>query len=280
VDEGTASASEIVSGAIQDWDRGLIIGNPTYGKGLVQQIFPISNDGSLNLKLTTAKYYVPSGRCIQRSDRQGKRPAGHPVISDEETTDSMLIKDKPVFYTNNGRKVYGGGGIIPDIQVERETYKPIEINLERQGMFFDFAVKYVADHPDVKPTLTITDDILEQFRRFLKEKKFTYKSVLQSSLEELQKTIKEEGKEDEFSATLARMDSLIEQEKHNDFNESKEYIRRAIKREIVRSIAGERGVYEHVILPTDKTIAKAVEVLKSPDTYAKMMQAGQKKAEL
>ncbi|HKK19825.1 MAG TPA: S41 family peptidase, partial [candidate division Zixibacteria bacterium] len=156
-DEGTASASEIVSGAIQDWDRGLIVGSNTYGKGLVQQIFPISNDGSMALKLTTAKYYVPSGRCIQKPDKEAK--AGSDATFDEivptdstaDTTtaasDSLKVSDKEVYYTNGGRVVYGGGGITVDVEVKPELWKPIEINLERQQMFFDFAVKYVADHP-------------------------------------------------------------------------------------------------------------------------------------
>ncbi|MCK4372510.1 MAG: S41 family peptidase, partial [candidate division Zixibacteria bacterium] len=152
VNEGTASASEIVSGAIQDWDRGLIVGAPTYGKGLVQQIFQIANDGSMALKLTTAKYYVPSGRCIQKPEIQAKRGSDSDLALDPdeaEESDSLAISEEEVFYTNSGRIVYGGGGIVPDIEIESDLYKPIEINLERKSLFFDFAIQYVADHPDV-----------------------------------------------------------------------------------------------------------------------------------
>ncbi len=126
VDEGTASASEIVSGAIQDWDRGLIVGNNTYGKGLVQTIIDIDNDQEYHLKLTIAKYYVPSGRCIQKADRQGKKnSASHASAKkakEEEDSDSLKISDQPIFYTNGGRIVYGGGGIIPDTEVERDLW--------------------------------------------------------------------------------------------------------------------------------------------------------------
>lgn len=279
VDEGTASASEIVAGAVQDWDRGLIIGSATYGKGLVQQIFPISNDGSLNLKLTTAKYYVPSGRCIQRSDRQEKRSHSN-LSTDDESSDSLVTSDKPVFYTNGGRIVYGGGGIVPDIEVERDTYKTIEINLERQSLFFDFAIKYVAEHPEVKPNLQITDDILSDFRAFLTEKEFSYKTALQMGLEDLRETVRDEDKETLFSDAIAKLETLVEGEKDEDFEKSREYIARSIRREIVRSIAGERGVYEQVILRTDKTIAEAVRILSTSGEYNKLMETGQKKAEL
>ncbi len=162
VDEGTASASEIVSGAIQDWDRGLIIGNTTYGKGLVQQIYNI--DANTALKITTAKYYVPSGRCIQKPEKEAKENATTIAASDDPDStaaaDSLSLSKREVFYTNGGRMVYGGGGIVPDITLDRETWKPIEINLERKSMFFDFAVDYIAKHPDVKPDLEISDAIV------------------------------------------------------------------------------------------------------------------------
>ena len=127
VDQGTASASEIVSGAIQDWDRGVIVGNNTYGKGLVQQIFNISQDGSMALKLTTAKYYVPSGRCIQKEDRQYKSGSvDHADMLEEqanESKDSLEIANTEIYYTNGGREVYGGGGIIPDIEIKAELWQ-------------------------------------------------------------------------------------------------------------------------------------------------------------
>jgi carboxyl-terminal processing protease len=281
VDEGTASASEIVAGALQDWDRALIVGNTTYGKGLVQQIFPISNDGSMALKLTTAKYYVPSGRCIQKPERQGKDHPGDMMTTEDTAsaaaTDSMKVTDKEVFYTNGGRVVYGGGGIVPDINMDRETWKPIEINLERKSMFFDFAVKYVADHPDVKPEFEVTDAVLTDFRQFLKDKSFTYKSALQVALEDMEKTVKDEDKDALFRSQFDQMSSLIEKDKTADFDKSTDYIKRAIKREVVSSIAGERGVYDQIVLRDDKAVKKAMEIISAPKEYSRLMLEGQKK---
>ncbi len=277
VDDGTASASEIVAGAIQDWDRGLIVGSTTYGKGLVQQIFPISNDDSLALKLTTAKYYVPSGRCIQKPDRQSKHPMAA-VESEEDSirvADSMEVANREIFYTNGGRIVYGGGGIVPDIEVDRETWKPIEINLERKSMLFDFAVEYVTKHPDTKPDFEVTDQMVSDFQQFLKDKKFEYKSTLQASLENLEKTVKQEGKDSLFDDSFKAMAALIEQEKAADFDRSLDYIKRAMRREIVSAIAGERGVYEQIVLKTDKTVQRALSILQAPKEYTKLITEGQ-----
>ena len=282
VDEGTASASEIVAGAIQDWDRGLILGNTTYGKGLVQQIFPLSSDGSLALKLTTAKYYVPSGRCIQKPEKQDKKKKASIPEADEETeeSDTLTVTEKDIYYTNGGRVVYGGGGIVPDIEVERETWQPIEINLYRQSMFFDFAVKYVAEHPEVKPNFEVTDEIVEQFREYVKERDFDYKSTLETALGELRETIISESNDSLFGGMIDSLEALVELEKAQDFDRSLDYIKKTIKREIVAAIAGQRGVYEEVVLKTDKAVRRAVEILSSPDEYAKLISMGQKKAEL
>ncbi len=281
VNEGTASASEIVAGAIQDWDRGIILGNTTYGKGLVQQIFPVAQDGSMQVKLTTAKYYVPSGRCIQKPETQDKdKPGQEDAEEAHPAADSMSLNDKPQFFTNGGRIVYGGGGIVPDVILERELWKPIEINLERKSMFFDFAVKYVAQHPDVKPDFEVTAELVGQFRAFIKEKKFDYKTSSQIALEKLEETIAGDTDEDKFKPQIDNMKTLIAAEKEQDFDESIDYIRRSIKSEIVAAIAGERGVYEQIVLKSDKAVQKAVTLLGKPDEFAKLMTKSptQKKA--
>ncbi|UCD95419.1 MAG: S41 family peptidase [Candidatus Zixiibacteriota bacterium] len=278
VDEGTASASEIVAGAIQDWDRGVILGHPTYGKGLVQQIFPIGPDGEVNLKLTTAKYYVPSGRCIQKPENQNK-PGSDIDIAARETdtlmTDTMKISEKEVYYTNGGRAVYGGGGILPDIEIEEDrTLKPIEINLERKTMFFDFAVKYVANHPEATAGIEITDGIIREFKEFAKEKEFTYKTALEISLDEMKEVVDEEGKDSLYNPAIAAFDELVQREKEADFEKSIDYIKRAVKREIVSKIEGQRGVYEKVILKTDASILQAIELLKNPEEYSRVLNGG------
>lgn len=280
VDEGTASASEIVSGAIQDWDRGLVVGSTTYGKGLVQQIFPISSDGSMALKLTTAKYYIPSGRCIQRPETQDKNPHPSAEADEEEPADSMVAKDEHVYYTNGGRIVYGGGGVVPDVEVERDTWKAIEINLERKSMFFDYAVKYVSEHPTLTPDFEVTDEIVADFKKFIEEKEFDYKSALQVALDDLKETVVEEDKEPLFEQSLENMQALVEAEKETEFDKSLPYIKKAIKREIVSSISGERGVYENIVLTTDKAIKKAVSILSTPNEYSRLITEGIQKAEL
>lgn len=278
VDEGTASASEIVAGAIQDWDRGLILGSTTYGKGLVQQVFPISADGSMNLKLTTAKYYVPSGRCIQKPEKQDK-PHPESASIGEEVDSMEVTEEKEIFYTNGGRMVYGGGGIVPDIEIPAETWKPIEINLYRNSMFFNFAVDYVAKHPEVKPTVEVTDEIIAQFKTFIKEKDFDYTSALEASIENLEETINKEEKQDLFAGMLDSLRAVAAEEKEKDFNISKDYIGKTIKRDIVSAIAGERGVYEEIVLKVDPGVQKAIEILGSNE-YSDLIKRGQKKASI
>ncbi len=272
VDGGTASASEIVSGAVQDWDRGIIIGNTTFGKGLVQQIFT-TNDPEIALKLTTAKYYIPSGRCIQRPERATKHPE---LLEDEEVSideeGDETPENRELFLTKGGRPVYGGGGIVPDIEIERDKWKPIEINLERQTMFFEFAVDYTSKHPEVDRSFTVTDEVYEDFKEFLKEQEFTYKSKLQSKLEEFEKAVEEQEKEELFKDDIEDLRRLVEIEKEQDLADSEEWIRRSIKREIIRKLYGETGVYEEMVLKTDPYVKKALEILNESGTYSRLLE--------
>jgi carboxyl-terminal processing protease len=279
VNEGTASASEIVAGAVQDWDRGVVLGRTTYGKGLVQRLFPISSDGTKHLKLTTARYYVPSGRCIQKPETQVKRGSEAEMELQEEI-DTLAVTDREVFYTNGGRVVYGGGGIVPDIEVDAEYYKPIEINLERQSLFFDFAVQWVADHPNVGLDFEVTDEMLASFREWIKGQDFDYKTSMQVALEELEQTIKDEKKSELFASTLDSLRNLLAVDKNDDFAASADYIKKALKREVLSSIAGQRGVYEGLILKTDPAVVKAVELLQAPDKYTALITKGREAASI
>ncbi len=272
VDPGSASASEIVAGAIQDWDRGIIIGNTTFGKGLVQQIFTGGADSDIALKLTISKYYVPSGRCIQKPERAKKHPEAVEGLEAED--DEEISGEKEVYQTNSGRIVYGGGGIVPDIEVEREKYQPVEINLERQSMFFNFAVEYTSKHPDVSRGIEITDDIFDEFKAYCKDQDFTYKSQLELSLERFEETVAEAGETDLFKNDIEELRALIDQDKEDDFQESREYISRSLKREIVRKQFGERGVYEELVLQTDPYVQKALEVLREKNKYSNLLIPG------
>jgi carboxyl-terminal processing protease len=166
VDNTSASASEIVAGAVQDLDRGLVVGTPTFGKGTVQSVIRLPGEGAL--KLTTAKYYTPSGRCINKDE--------------EHTDDSAIILDEnaeadsgKAYYTSGGRVVYGGGGINPDVEIKQDDVPRIATGLARQGLVFEFAVHYVAGHKDVED-LSLKNEaaLLNEFERFLKTKDYQY----------------------------------------------------------------------------------------------------------
>jgi carboxyl-terminal processing protease len=266
VNEGTASASEIVSGAVQDWDRGVIIGNTTFGKGLVQQVIRRNMPPDYFLKLTVAKYYVPSGRCIQKPEMIEKHSSA------EEESDSLVVSEREIFYTKGGREVHGGGGIVPDIVIEREKYRPIEYNLERQSMFFDFAVSYIAKHPNTPEDFQVADQVIAEFKQFLKEKDFTYKSALELDLDTLKKHIEDQEKSEVFVKVLKDMESLIEEEKEKEFDQSIDYIKKSIKRDVLNNLYGQKAYYEEIILKADPAIQKAFEILTSQDEYKKILE--------
>jgi carboxyl-terminal processing protease len=265
------------------------MGQSTYGKGLVQQIFPAGGDESVALKLTTAKYYIPSGRCIQRPERN-KKPGAQAMTTNEEgfetnsdttVSDSLKNADREVFFTNAGRTVYGGGGIVPDIDVAREKWYPIEMNLERQSMFFDFAVKYSAEHPDIDENFVVTDDVLNQFKDYMKSRDFDYKTALEVSLDDMRTVVKDENKETLFASSLDNLEQLVEKEKVADFEHSKDYIKRAIRRELITKLYGQRGLYEQVILKTDPAVKQALDLIRNDQEYTRVIEEGhQKKAEL
>ena len=262
VNETSASASEIVAGALQDSDRGVIVGNTTFGKGLVQQIYQLSEGTAL--KLTTAKWYVPSGRCIQKDSRSTRHPETLAEADSAEVDSSML----EIFYTKGGRVVYGGGGINPDIIVEREKLSSMAMNLDRLSMFFDFSIIYTTEHPDLPEDFRVTDEMLEVFREFLKEKEFTFKSPLEKTFEDLEKIVEEGGKSEQFSEEFARIHELIEGDKEQEFFRNTDYIKRGIKRDMLSRLHGESAVYEQIVLETDPYVLRAVEILASPSEYA------------
>lgn len=174
VDRSSASASEIVSGAVQDHDRGLVVGETTFGKGLVQRVIPLRDGGAL--AVTTAKYYTPAGRLIQRdySDLEeyylSRADDDLEVPEDLERTDQE--GEQEVFYTASGRKVFGGGGIRPDYIVKSEHASEILSRMIRQNVIFDFAVAYVNDHPEIERGFRIDDPVLKSFQEFLRGREF------------------------------------------------------------------------------------------------------------
>jgi carboxyl-terminal processing protease len=281
VNDMTASASEIVAGAIQDNDRGVIIGNTTFGKGLVQQVYTLPEGTAL--KLTTAKWYVPSGRCIQKSSRNTRHPedlANSDTLttpSDSAAVDSTKLE---LFHTKGGRKVYGGGGITPDITVEPEKLTPIELNLERLSLFFDYAIKYTNANPNLKPDFEVTDQMVQDFKEFIKEKKFTYKNQMEIQLEALAKAAKEsENNDPQFTTEIDRMKAVIDKDKETEFTQSIDYIKRSLKRDILTRLFGENEVYQQVVLKTDPYVLKAVNILSSQKDYSGILEGSTKKSD-
>ncbi len=275
VDGNSASASEILSGAIQDWDRGVIIGNETFGKGLVQQIYPLSNKTAL--KLTTAKWYMPSGRCIQKESRfhrwnSDSLANGITPPSEGDTSKTVSDSTKIIYYTKGGRIVYGGGGVKPDIEVERKDLSTLMLNLERLSMFFDFAVHYTTEHPDIPEDFKVTDEMVAQFRQFLKEKDFTYKNEIEMELSKMEKVAEKQGKTDELQPLFDQIYSQIEKMKEDEFSESLDEIKRSIKRDILTKLYGEKALYEQLVLKTDPYVKRALEVLRNKKEYASILK--------
>jgi carboxyl-terminal processing protease len=232
INQGSASASEIVAGAMQDWDRALIVGQTSFGKGSVQTVIPLVGD-SIAMKLTTAKYYTPSGRCIHRDNSAWQ--SGELDSLEEDTTAA-----KEVFATKGGlnRKVYGGGGIVPDVKVDMPLLKKLESNLERKTLFFKFAVKYTVTHKDMPRDFTVDASMISEFKKLTAEEQIEY----------------------------------TEQE----FKESEDYIKRSIKREILAKLYDDK-VRTAFLLQSDPQVQKAVELMEKNSDLKKLLQTGQNK---
>ena len=267
VNEMSASASEIVAGAIQDSDRGLVVGNTTFGKGLVQQVYQLSEGNAL--KLTTAKWYVPSGRCIQK-DSHSVRHSNEEEFDEEEMA-SVDTSKKEIFYTKSGRIVYGGGGITPDVVVDREEFNQLKINLERLSTFFDFSIKYTTEHPNISPNFEVTDEMVEEFRNHLKETDFSYKSRLETELEKMKEIAKDQNALDLYAGKFDEIQKLIDAQKAKEFDENIDFIKRGIKRDILTRLYGESSVYENLVLQTDPYIKKALKLISAPEEYTSLL---------
>jgi carboxyl-terminal processing protease len=269
VNRGSASASEIVSGAVQDWDRGIILGTNTWGKGLVQTIIP--TDQETALKLTTAKYYTPSGRCIQRDDGEDEDPETLAELSPEEDPNtpeenSREAIEREEYKTAGGRIVYGGGGITPDVIVKQDRLTTLEYELLRNSMFFRFAVRYVAHHDDVPQDFEVDDQLLGEFMNFLKEENFTYTNAAEKQLQELKETIQKSEYDSGIETTLAQLREQLAAEKEDDFQRSEDYIKKTLKLEIISKLYGREARYEQGV-KVDPQITAALEILTTPGRY-------------
>ncbi|MBD78813.1 MAG: peptidase S41 [Crocinitomicaceae bacterium] len=257
IDGGSASASEIVSGALQDLDRAVIVGERSFGKGLVQQTKPLSYNSQL--KVTVAKYYIPSGRCIQELDYGNKKNGKAQVVAD-----SLL---KP-FYTKNKRPVLEGHGIRPDVQVDLPEGAHVTISLIQNNHIFDYATKYFYSHDSIinPKEFRLTDAEYEDFIKFLDGKDYDYETNSQKLLSRLKKASKEEKYYEKLEDSFTAMDQKLANNKRNDLDLHKEEIKSILENEIVSRYYFQSGRVENQ-LAKDKRLLKAVELLNDSKEY-------------
>jgi carboxyl-terminal processing protease len=263
INRGSASASEIVAGAIQDLDRGVIIGQRSYGKGLVQITRPLSYN--TQLKVTTAKYYIPSGRCIQA------RNFSHP----NEDGSVGMIPDSLIseFKTKNGRTVKDGGGIAPDVEDIPETLSQIAGELYLRNYIFDYATSYFWNHQEIKSPeqFTYTDKDYEEFKALLIKRNFSYKTVTEESLGELVSNAKKEKYYDMHKDLFTALEKDLAHSLDEDLKINYKEITDLISDEIISRYFYEAGAIEWT-LKDDEQVAKAVEVLNNKSLYSSILK--------
>lgn len=251
VNEASASASEIVAGSIQDFDRGVIVGQRTFGKGLVQNILPMTYN--TQMKVTVSKYYIPSKRCIQEIDYSKK--SKNDTISKNDTLG-------PVFRTANGRKVYEGHGIQPDVKIESDLLSTVTAHLYADNLIFKFANKFYRENKSIASpeTFEITDEIYDDFVKFVGEQEFSYVSESEKDFDELVKTAKMEGYYDKIKEQLDLLEHELKNHKGDDMNINRDEIEELLKMEIVGRYYFQKGKIIST-LKDDKELERAVEIL-------------------
>jgi len=262
IDNSSASASEIVSGVMQDYDRGVLIGRKSFGKGLVQQTRPLAYNAQL--KVTTAKYYIPSGRCIQALDYSNRNPDG----SVGKVPDSL----KSAFQTQNGRTVYDGGGVDPDVEVAPREYAAITNSLMNNNLIFHFATQYHVENDTlVAPNdFRVSESLYAAFEQWLKSKEFDYKTDLEKQLAELKKVASEDPNQALLQSAIEKLEQKIDQAKRQDLKTYKEEIKMLMEQEIASRYYLERGIIESTF-DKDKDILTALEVLNDDKRYQSIL---------
>jgi carboxyl-terminal processing protease len=262
----TASASEITSGAIQDLDRGIILGTRTYGKGLVQ--IPIDLPYNTNMKVTTSKYYIPSGRCIQAINYKHSGGGYREHIPDSLTK---------VFYTRNGREVRDGGGIKPDVEIKADTIPNIAFYLSASGqdsteVMFDYVVDYIAKHPTIAPAAEfhLTDADWQEFKERVIKSGFTYDPVSQKQFAELVKTAKFEGYYEEAKPAFDELEKKLNHDVAFDLEKHKDVLIQVLESDIIAAYYYQAGAIE-AGLNNDRQLKEAVRLLQNPEEYQKLL---------
>ena len=259
VNRGSASASEIVSGCLQDLDRGVVLGQRSFGKGLVQTTRPISYNAQL--KITTAKYYIPSGRCIQALDYSHRNEDG----SVGHVPDSLITPFKTV---KSKRTVYNGGGIMPDIKMDAEKLSPIGSSLSNKMLIFDFATHYALKHPSIATPkeFQLTDADFNDFVGFIADKEFDYSTKSEAKLNELKEVASNEKYYDDAKTEFDALKNKLVHNKNEDVQKNKTEIMLLLREEIVSRYYYQNGRIE-ATLNADPEIKRAIEVLNDANLY-------------
>lgn len=270
VNGATASASEIVSGSLQDLDRAVVIGSRTFGKGLVQTIRPLPYNGTL--KVTTSKYYIPSGRCIQAIDYAKKNADG----SVARTPDTLTT----VFHTAAGREVRDGGGIRPDIEVKGDKIPNIVFYLMNDDLIFDYATQYCWDHPTLASVddFKLTDADYEAFKKLVKSRNFTYDRQSEKMLKSLKEIAEFEGYMTEAAEEFKALEKKLNHNLDRDLDYFAKPIKEYISQEIVTRYFYQRGAAMER-LKDDTDLEEAIKILQNPVRYREILSAPVKKDE-
>lgn len=270
VNGNSASASEIVAGALQDLDRAVIVGSRTYGKGLVQNVFPLSYN--TQVKITVAKYYIPSGRCIQEIDYAHKNAAG----TNDNIPDSLITAYK----TMHGRTVYDGKGIAPDVATDTSRLSTIAYNLLTKYILFDYATQYAASHPTIAPagSFKLSDADYNDFVAFTEKKGFDFKTVAERELETVKRAAIYEKSWDDVKSQYDTMLQAIELHKKKDIVENKPEISDILQQEIVSRYYYQKGRIEST-LSDDAELKTATKVLTDATRYTSILDGTITKAD-
>ena len=266
IDGYSASASEIVAGSLQDLDRAVVIGSRSFGKGLVQNILPLTYNSQM--KVTVSKYYIPSGRCIQALDYAHRDENGRAT----KVPDSL----KTAFKTRNGRVVYDGFGIEPDVEiVDSSMVGNITVALVRNMLIFDYATNYAKKHSSILPAadFEITDEIYADFTDFLKDKKYEYSTSTEKALELLKEAAKDEKYIESIADDIEKLIQKVHSDKAIDLQKNREDISGFIKSELLTRYYYEKGRIEGM-LNNDDEVKAAIEILSDKDSYNNILTHG------
>lgn len=263
INERSASASEIVAGSIQDLDRGVLVGTRSFGKGLVQNVRPLSFN--TQMKITVAKYYTPSGRCIQALDYSNRLDDGTVT----KVADSLISE----FETRNGRKVFDGAGVEPDLAVEHPKLKPVSQALVDQGIIFDFVSIYRQEHEDIAEprTFVLEDEVYDQFVEFVEERGFQFETLTEQQLTKMRQALTESGfTELELQTALSEIETNLKVQKSQDLITHQAEIRRILKKEIITRYYYKQGVIE-ASFEDDPDLLEAYKILNDLKRYQQIL---------